>query len=538
MDNLEGESEEEPVEQTEETDGGQSQRGRGRGARKATQQGQNQCLTCQKNCTRAQYSVKCTLCELWCHKGCSGLSDEAFKGLDIQSKETGMAFWACRSCLSYAKKVNNQFKKADERMEKTERKVEENKKELEETKQLATGTAEEVKALKLRMDSMVDKMEEAMDFELREREVRRLNVIIHGLEEVVQEVTGNKNRMEEVKRRCEEVFRTLGSRTSSNSMRFCRRIGERGEAPRPVVVGLGQEGEKNFILSKARLLLNTRFSEVTIVPDLTKRQRAGETKLKEEANRRNQQLTQQDRDNNMKWLVVGRRGEKRLIKGVERDMAWRPPPDRRTLGHYIPTSEQEARQRATGAIPRQIQQQPQAYPVQVQADMVGQLTGPGQGQQNNGPGQQQQQQSQAYPGQVQVDRVGQLAGPGQWQQSQIMGPHQQQQPYHDQMGRERPSAAYHQDQRQSGQVQAAGAVGGNEWQNQTGHGQFNAENQGGRDQDQQESGAADRTWRGGGERGGQYWQPAAGPRERLHSKRGLDLDYDPDHDQQARRARH
>ncbi len=528
MDNVEGESEEEQVEEME---GGQSQPRRGRGAKKAAQQGQNQCLSCQKNCTRAQYSVKCTLCELWCHKGCSGLSDEAFKGLDTQAKETGMAFWACRSCLNFAKKVNNQFKKVDERAEKTEKKVEENRKGLEETTQLAKETAGEVQALKQRMDSMVDRMEVAMDFELREREVRRLNVVIHGLEEVGPGVTGNRERMEEDKRRCEVLFKALGSRTNANSMRFCRRIGEKGPTPRPVVVGLCQEGEKNFLLSKARNLLNTNFREVTIVPDLTKRQRAGETKLKEEAEKRNQQLTRQDQDNNMKWLVVGRRGEKRLIKGVERDMAWRPPPNRPTIAQYIP----EPQLNMLGARPRQIQHQHPAYSDQVQAVRVEQQQhGPGpwqQGQQSNH--QQIQPQNSAYSDQVQAVRVEQQQqhGPGQWQQGQ---PSNYQQPgYLNQSGL---NLTYQQDQRRSGQVQGAGAAGGGE--RQTHASQYNQSNSMLREPDQLGSSTADQTGRDGRGREGQHWQPTTGQRDRLNSKRGLDQDGDTNYDQQARRARY
>ena len=49
---------------------------------------------------------------------------------------------------------------------------------------------------------------------------------------------------------------------------------------------------------------------------MTKSQRRGEPKLREEVDRRNGELTVEDRDKNLKWLVVRKRGEKRLIKGV------------------------------------------------------------------------------------------------------------------------------------------------------------------------------------------------------------------------------
>jgi hypothetical protein len=56
------------------------------------------------------------------------------------------------------------------------------------------------------------------------------------------------------------------------------------------------------------------------VPDLTKKQRAREARMKQEAEDRNKKLTAEERNRNEKWLVVGRRGEKRLIKGIERDV--------------------------------------------------------------------------------------------------------------------------------------------------------------------------------------------------------------------------
>ena len=364
------EESEEEIEDGVEAVGSQQQQRKAKKGRKAAVTGPNPCLGCQKNCTKAQHSVRCTLCELWCHKNCAGLSEEAFRGLDIQQKETGTAFWACRSCLGYAKKVNNQFKRIEERIDNTDQSVDENKKSIEETQKLAQETAAEVKTLTNRLDRMANEMEEKLDTELREREVRKQNLIIHGLAEVGDNVSGNKERMEADKRNCEAVFRALGARTGANNMRFCRRIGERGQASRPLVVGLNSEGDKNFILSKAKNLLNTEFHEVAIVPDLTKRQRAGEAKLKEEADRRNKQLTQQDIYNNMKWLVVGRRGEKRLIKGIEREFTPAPPPatysqvpqpSQRNTGRRLQTNvERPGQVQAAGPQYDQFSQQAQA----------------------------------------------------------------------------------------------------------------------------------------------------------------------------------
>ena len=133
VEEMEEESEEEL--QTQDPGADQGDQAGGADRRRAAKPAKkgNQCLACHKNCTKAQYSVKCALCDLWCHKNCAGISEETFRHLNTQQKETGFAFWACKSCLSYSKKVNAQFKKVDRRMEQTEKKVEENEKKIKET---------------------------------------------------------------------------------------------------------------------------------------------------------------------------------------------------------------------------------------------------------------------------------------------------------------------------------------------------------------------------------------------------------------------
>lgn len=558
---MEGEQVEETDEETEEyqeATGSQQQQKKGRKGRKTAAAATNPCLGCQKNCTRAQHSVRCTLCELWCHRNCAGLSEEAFKGLEIQQKETGTAFWACRSCLGYAKKVNNQFKKMEERIDATDGRVEENTTTIKETRKLAQGTAATVKNLSDRLDRMADEMEERMDSELREREIRRHNLIIHGLAEVGDTVGGNRERMEADKKNCENVFRALGARTGANNMRFCRRIGERGQKGRPIVVGLNSEGDKNYILSRAKNLLNTDFHEVTIVPDLTKRQRSGEAKLKEEADKRNRQLSQQDLANNMRWIVVGRRGEKRLIKGIERDFTQRPAPA--TYSQYPQPSirNREYRDRPTGQVqaagiqhgqdPRpQGQYAPGPHPQSSGASQVqaagppytqGSVIGQAQGQYVTGPHPQSSGASQV-----------QVAGPPYTQQrlsqptNQTNLPPQYQQPQHCQYTSYAPQERLSQvqvaeSQRQYIQDFPALIQQGGHGQVQVANPQVYQGNNHARDTDTQE-------WnimRTGAEIGPE--QNGRGPngppphqRGRLNSKRPLDQEEEMDSGQQTRRPR-
>jgi hypothetical protein len=52
------------------------------------------------------------------------------------------------------------------------------------------------------------------------------------------ENTDGKERMEADKEECERILIAAGSEARKKDIRFCRRIGEKGEDPRPVFLGL------------------------------------------------------------------------------------------------------------------------------------------------------------------------------------------------------------------------------------------------------------------------------------------------------------
>jgi hypothetical protein len=275
------------------------------------------CITCGKNVTGA--SVQCTLCNLWCYKQCTNLSDRAFKGLMLQAKEVGTAYWACRSCLNFAAKMNRHLQETSKRQDQLEERVNVNSNNINRNEQNVEELRPELRRALAKMDNEKEARDDALCEELREREIRRLNIIIHGLQEPDNRYISNGDRIEADRRLCGELFAAMGARVRGTDLRFCRRVGERSAVPRPVVVGLNSEEEKRTILIRSRQLRGSRYDNVAVVPDLTKMQRRGEEKLSVEAGERNKNLTAEDNERDMRWIVVGKRGEKRLIKGVERE---------------------------------------------------------------------------------------------------------------------------------------------------------------------------------------------------------------------------
>jgi hypothetical protein len=111
---------------------------------------------------------------------------------------------------------------------------------------------------------------------------------------------------------CKNLFTALKLDVKTEGVKFCRRVGEPGGPPRPMIVGFHEERDRNAVLrSDTR---NTNFKDVEIGPDQTKKQKQEEMDMKAEAVKRNREMPSEDRSKNLAWLVVGPRGDKRLIK--------------------------------------------------------------------------------------------------------------------------------------------------------------------------------------------------------------------------------
>jgi hypothetical protein len=173
-------------------------------------------------------------------------------------------------------------------------------------------------------DESVKKLVKDSEFsiydEMREREARRLNVVFHGVgEKESEEGDTGKDRAAWDRKSCENIFQALDLDITEDSVKFCRRLGEKGDEPRPLLAGFYTEMERSKLLRKAKDLEKTVFSNVNVGPDLTKKQRDEEKEMWNEAESRNGKLTDADRSKNLQWLVVGARGEKRLIKTTPRE---------------------------------------------------------------------------------------------------------------------------------------------------------------------------------------------------------------------------
>ncbi len=224
-----------------------------------------------------------------------------------------MAFWACRSCTAYCKGVTGRMKALEGKVTQLEEQGKTMKTEV-------TAVSSKVD----RLETIVKRTEEkaagaseaTMDQvfqEMRERDQRKQNVILHGVTEHADSTATGKERQKWDANTCGAIFTALELTLSVDSIKFCRRAGGASEGPRPLILGFYTEQDRNLLLRSARRLADTEYSEVTVAQDLTKRQRKEEAELWATAEQRNENLSEEDRQKNLTWSVVGARGEKRLV---------------------------------------------------------------------------------------------------------------------------------------------------------------------------------------------------------------------------------
>lgn len=227
-------------------------------------------------------------------------------------KNTGTAYWACRSCTAYAKGLNHRMREIETELGQVKASCSKNEDGLKKIQEDVSKLAETVAQQTKKVDEAAGGSADSILEELRERELKKLNVIMHGMGEADHLRTGRERYDWDIAS-CSNLFKALNLGLDEKSVKFCRRLGESTpEHPRPLVVGFYNEWDKSRLLRADTR--RTRFSNIQIGPDLTKKQRQEEANLTTEAVRRNRALGDDDRAKNLAWTVVGHRGEKRLVK--------------------------------------------------------------------------------------------------------------------------------------------------------------------------------------------------------------------------------
>jgi len=283
------------------------------------------CVGCKKKFNKSDSCVICGMCNYWYHKACAGMSDDVFKCVENHWNENKSTFWSCQPCAAYSKGITARLREMEGRLEEVEKNQEEHGERVERVERKVEKLGSDLQERDDKVDERLDRKDRALYEEMRERELRKKNVVFYGIGELQAERATWQERVEWDRRSCGNIFAALDLDLTVEAIKFVKRLGEKGEQPRPMLAGFYTEIEKSTLLRNAMKLEKTKYKEVNVVPDLTKRQREEETSLKNEAERRNKNLPESDKTKNLHWVVAGARGEKRLakvLKDQERMSRW------------------------------------------------------------------------------------------------------------------------------------------------------------------------------------------------------------------------
>jgi hypothetical protein len=122
----------------------------------------------------------------------------------------------------------------------------------------------DVKRMEERMEEVEKRIEGRMYKEMQEREIRRLDQVFHHVAEPSQRIKDGKERIKMDKKECEKIFKSMKARTTCEDIKFCPWIGERGEEPCPLLIGLKSVDKKRHPTEKARDLQKTEYKDLTI----------------------------------------------------------------------------------------------------------------------------------------------------------------------------------------------------------------------------------------------------------------------------------
>jgi hypothetical protein len=136
--------------------------------------------------------------------------------------------------------VNNQIQEQTRRQNEVEARVEQTMSRTITNEQRIEKLTQDVNRLQLALEAEREERNNFMCDELRDRETRKNNLVIHGIPEA-DGINYNRDRMEHDRNTCGAMFRLMGVRTRPEDLRFCRRVGQRGQDPRPVIIGIRSE---------------------------------------------------------------------------------------------------------------------------------------------------------------------------------------------------------------------------------------------------------------------------------------------------------
>lgn len=246
------------------------------------------CIICGVEVGGKKGAVQCSFCDEWVHPTCGHVSPALLKMLI----ENPTVKWTCDPCHAVGAKIKAEVTVFQNQQKKDRLEI--------------LGMQADILKNSQRLDLVEDKIDkldinkkvvsgnESVYQELRDREVRKDNLVFHNIVELPAERSSFDKSQHDTKQVL-DIFKFLDYTTSRHSIKFLYRAGERRETnrPRPIILALKDSGARQYVLANTRMLANSEFSKISIIPDLTKQQRKEEDGLRKDMDKKNNELSEE-----------------------------------------------------------------------------------------------------------------------------------------------------------------------------------------------------------------------------------------------------
>ena len=195
-------------------------------------------------------------------------------------------------------------------------KVDKNESKTDQVKQQVGGIEKEIDA---GMQKAKEEVKEEMSTEMKNREERKMNIVVYGIEESDKEEA--EERKKEDEKKVAEIATEIGV-ALKGKVEVKWRLGKKvqGETkPRPMIVRMEDAESRTKLLAKARFLarnIDPAWKRVYLAPDLTWQQREEARKKEEELRKQAEKMTEEaakEDGTGDTYRVIGTRGNRRIV---------------------------------------------------------------------------------------------------------------------------------------------------------------------------------------------------------------------------------
>lgn len=276
------------------------------------------CIECKKEVKGK--SISCCICNRWAHGDCVGA--ETYNLVVAMNTRSGFHCWSCEGCTLAYKQLSNvcaantkKINELEQAMTKLTADVEDSKKDNKLTNNRVDSLEAEIRNQNSSQQQSEDRISANVLSEITEREIKKSNIILHGIQEPDINLS-NDEKKEFDKEKVADILKQIDCDTIIKEIKMVTRLGKKADqnSNRPLLVGLKNVTCSQKILENAKLLANVDSAKnISIVPDLTKKQREADAKVREEAKTLNNNMDD-DEAKNWLWRAVGQRGQLKLAK--------------------------------------------------------------------------------------------------------------------------------------------------------------------------------------------------------------------------------